>query len=166
MKQASQIATENIGSELPASATRFRLDMVKNKAKRSLTESLESIFSQGNKAKDLQEHSTSVDLDSSVSSTLSNISKEPSVGDKDTLSISEISFKFLGPSENLSSDSEGHFTEEPGSLSLQQIFQRQVNTLSHFPVGCPELPEPTQGSPGVSERKIMRYHSVSTEMPH
>uniref|UniRef100_A0A8D2B8U5 TBC1 domain family member 1 n=1 Tax=Sciurus vulgaris TaxID=55149 RepID=A0A8D2B8U5_SCIVU len=166
MKQASQIAAENIGSELPASATRFRLDMLKNKAKRSLTESLESILSRGNKAKGLQEHSTSVDLDSSVSSTLSNISKEPSVGDKEALPISESSFKLLGSSDDLSSDSEGHFTEEPGSLSPQQTFRRRANTLSHFPVGCPELPEPTQGSPGVSQRKLMRYHSVSTETPH
>ncbi|XP_047422266.1 TBC1 domain family member 1 isoform X2 [Sciurus carolinensis] len=166
MKQASQIAAENIGSELPASATRFRLDMLKNKAKRSLTESLESILSRGNKAKGLQEHSTSVDLDSSMSSTLSNISKEPSVGDKEALPISESSFKLLGSSDDLSSDSEGHFTEEPGSLSPQQTFRRRANTLSHFPVGCPELPEPTQGSPGVSQRKLMRYHSVSTETPH
>ncbi|XP_077877309.1 TBC1 domain family member 1 isoform X5 [Ictidomys tridecemlineatus] len=166
MKQASQIAAENIGSELPASATRFRLDMLKNKAKRSLTESLESILSRGNKAKGLQEHSTSVDLDSSVSSTLSNISKEPSVGDKEALPISESSFKLLGSSDDLSSDSEGHFTEEPASLSPQQTFRRRANTLSHFPVGCPELPEPTQGSPGVSQRKLMRYHSVSTETPH
>ncbi|XP_015337508.1 TBC1 domain family member 1 isoform X4 [Marmota marmota marmota] len=166
MKQASQIAAENIGSELPASATRFRLDMLKNKAKRSLTESLESILSRGNKAKGLQEHSISVDLDSSVSSTLSNISKEPSVGDKEALPISESSFKLLGSSDDLSSDSEGHFTEEPASLSPQQTFRRRANTLSHFPVGCPELPEPTQGSPGVSQRKLMRYHSVSTETPH
>lgn len=166
MKQASQIAAENIGSELPASASRFRLDMLKNKAKRSLTESLESILSRGNKAKGLQEHSTSVDLDSSVSSTLSNISKEPSVGDKEALPISESSFKLLSSSDDLSSDSEGHFTEEPASLSPQQTFRRRANTLSHFPVGCPELPEPAQGSPGVSQRKLMRYHSVSTETPH
>uniref|UniRef100_A0A8C7AX59 PID domain-containing protein n=1 Tax=Neovison vison TaxID=452646 RepID=A0A8C7AX59_NEOVI len=45
VKQTSQITAENIGSELPPSATRFRLDMLKNKAKRSLTESLESILS-------------------------------------------------------------------------------------------------------------------------
>ncbi|KAB0341429.1 hypothetical protein FD754_018355, partial [Muntiacus muntjak] len=48
VRQTSQIAAENIGSELPSSATRFRLDMLKNKAKRSLTESLESILSRVN----------------------------------------------------------------------------------------------------------------------
>ncbi|PNI75846.1 TBC1D1 isoform 4, partial [Pan troglodytes] len=166
MKQTSQMAAENIGSELPPSATRFRLDMLKNKAKRSLTESLESILSRGNKARGLQEHSTSVDLDSSLSSTLSNTSKEPSVCEKEALPISESSFKLLGSSEDLSSDSESHLPEEPAPLSPQQAFRRRANTLSHFPMECQEPPQPARGSPGVSQRKLMRYHSVSTETPH
>ncbi|XP_011804516.1 PREDICTED: TBC1 domain family member 1 isoform X2 [Colobus angolensis palliatus] len=166
MKQTSQIAAENIGSELPPSATRFRLDMLKNKAKRSLTESLESILSRGNRARGLQEHSTSVDLDSSMSSTLSNTSKEPSVCEKEALPISESSFKLLGSSEDLSSDSESHLPEEPAPLSPQQAFRRRANTLSHFSMECQEPPQPARGSPGVSQRKLMRYHSVSTETPH
>ncbi|KAM5271230.1 TBC1 domain family member 1 isoform 2-T2 [Ctenodactylus gundi] len=153
--EMKQIATENIGSELPPSATRFRLDMLKNKAKRSLTESLESILSRGNKAKGLQEHSTSMDLDSSVSSTLSSTSKEPSLGDKEALPVSESCFKLLGSSDDLSSDSESHPAEEPVPLSPQQAFRRRANTLSHLPVECPEPPEPTQRSPGVSQRKLM-----------
>ncbi|XP_010623383.1 TBC1 domain family member 1 isoform X2 [Fukomys damarensis] len=166
IKQAPQITAENIGSELPASAPRFRLDMLKNKAKRSLTESLESILSRGNKTRGLQEHSPSVDLDSSVSSTLSSTSKEPSMGDKEALPVSESSFKLLGSSDDLSSDSESHHPEEPAPLSPQQAYRRRANTLSHFPVQCPAPPEPTRGSPGVSQRKLMRYHSVSTETPH
>ncbi|KAL4843585.1 hypothetical protein H8958_016803 [Nasalis larvatus] len=155
MKQTSQIAAENIGSELPPSATRFRLDMLKNKAKRSLTESLESILSRGNRARGLQEHSTSVDLDSSMSSTLSNTSKEPSVCEKEALPISESSFKLLGSSEDLSSDSESHLPEEPAPPSPQQAFRRRANTLSHFPMECQEPPQPARGSPGVSQRKLM-----------
>ncbi|XP_074178382.1 TBC1 domain family member 1 isoform X2 [Rhinolophus sinicus] len=166
IKQTSQIAAENIGTELPSSATRFRLDMLKNKAKRSLTESLESILSRGNKARGLQEHSTSLDLDSCMSSTLSNTSKEPSVCEKEALPVSETSFRLLGSSDDLSSDSEGHSAEEPAPLSPQQGFRRRANTLSHFPVECQQPPEPAQGSPGVSQRKLMRYHSVSTETPH
>ncbi|XP_058155726.1 TBC1 domain family member 1 isoform X10 [Dasypus novemcinctus] len=166
IKQVSQIATENIGSELPPSATRFRLDMLKNKAKRSLTESLESILSRGSKARGLQEHSTSVDLDSSMSSTLSNTSKEPSVCEKEALPISESSFKLLGSSDDLSTDSESHLTEEPAQLSPQQGFRRRANTLSHFPMECQETLEPAEGSPVASQRKLMRYHSVSTETPH
>ncbi|XP_032256070.1 TBC1 domain family member 1 isoform X3 [Phoca vitulina] len=166
IKQTSQIAAENIGSELPPSATRFRLDMLKNKAKRSLTESLESILSRGSKARGLQEHSSSLDLDSSMSSTLSNTSKEPSVCEKEALPASESSFRLLGSSDDLSSDLESQPAEEPAPLSPQQSFRRRANTLSHFPVECPEPPEPAQGSPGASQRKLMRYHSVSTETPH
>ncbi|XP_026641041.1 TBC1 domain family member 1 isoform X4 [Microtus ochrogaster] len=165
-KQTPQVAAENIGSELPPSATRFRLDMLKNRAKRSLTESLESILSRGNKARGLQDHSASVDLDSSTSSTLSNTSKELSMGDKEALPVSESSFKLLGSSDDLSSDSEGHIAEESALLSPQQSFRRRANTLSHFPVESPAPPEPAQNSPGVSQRKLMRYHSVSTETPH
>ncbi|KAM9087389.1 TBC1 domain family member 1 isoform 3-T3 [Megaptera novaeangliae] len=166
MKQTSQIAAENIASELPSSATRFRLDMLKNKAKRSLTESLESILSRGNKARGLQEHSASLGLDSSVSSTLSNTSKEPSVCEKEALPISESSFRLLGSSDDLSSDSESHSAEEPALLSPQQGFRRRANTLSHVPVERQEPLQPAQGSPGVSQRKLVRYHSVSTETPH
>ncbi|XP_031291928.1 TBC1 domain family member 1 isoform X4 [Camelus dromedarius] len=166
VKQTSQIVAENIGSELPSSATRFRLDMLKNKAKKSLTESLESILSRGNKAKGLQEHSANLDLDSSASSTLSNTSKEPSVCEKEALPISESSFRLLGSSDDLSSDSEDHPAEELAPLSPQRGFRRRANTLSHVPVECQEPPEPAKGSPGVSQRKLVRYHSVSTETPH
>ncbi|XP_028021383.2 TBC1 domain family member 1 isoform X2 [Balaenoptera acutorostrata] len=155
MKQTSQIAAENIASELPSSATRFRLDMLKNKAKRSLTESLESILSRGNKARGLQEHSASLDLDSSVSSTLSNTSKEPSVCEKEALPISESSFRLLGSSDDLSSDSESHPVEEPALLSPQQGFRRRANTLSHVPVERQEPLQPARGSPGVSQRKLV-----------
>ncbi|XP_059967207.1 TBC1 domain family member 1 isoform X2 [Mesoplodon densirostris] len=137
VKQTSQIAAENIGSELPSSATRFRLDMLKNKAKRSLTESLESI-----------------------------LSREPSVCEKEALPISESSFRLLGSSDDLSSDSESHAAEEPALLSPQQGFRRRANTLSHVPVECQQPLQQAQGSPGLSQRKLVRYHSVSTETPH
>ncbi|XP_021573166.1 TBC1 domain family member 1 isoform X3 [Carlito syrichta] len=166
LRQTPQSAAENIGSELPPSATRLRLDMLKNKAKRSLTESLESILSRGNKARGLQEHSTSVDLDSSVSSTLRNTSKEPSMWEKEALPVSESSFKLPDSSDDLSRDAESHLPEEPAPLSPQQAFRRRANTLSHLPVECQEPLEPAQGSPGVSQRKLVRYHSVSTETPH
>ncbi|XP_048220391.1 TBC1 domain family member 1 isoform X2 [Perognathus longimembris pacificus] len=163
--EMKQITAENIGSELPPSATRLRLDMLKNKAKRSLTESLESILSRGNKARGLQEHSSSADLDSSMSSTLSNTSKEPSTGDREALPNSESSFKLLSSSDDLSSDSESHLPEEPALLSPQQTFRRRANTLSHFPVECPEPSEPVRGSPGVSQRKLLRdYESKANHL--
>lgn len=88
------------------------------------------------------------------------------MGDKEAFPVSESSFKLLGSSDDLSSDSEGHIVEESALLSPQQVFRRRANTLSHFPVECPAPPEPAQNSPGVSQRKLMRYHSVSTETPH
>ncbi|XP_055290903.1 TBC1 domain family member 1 isoform X2 [Moschus berezovskii] len=155
IKQTPQIAAENIGSELPSSATRFRLDMLKNKAKRSLTESLESILSRGNKARGLQEQSASLDLDSSMSSLFSNTSKEPSGCEKEPLPISESCFRLLGSSDDLSSDSESQPTEEPALLSPKQGFRRRANTLSHVPVECQESPQLVRGSPGVSQRKLV-----------
>ncbi|KAG8516542.1 TBC1 domain family member 1 [Galemys pyrenaicus] len=198
--QTPQITAENIGSELPSSATRFRLDVLKNKAKRSLTESLESILSRGNKARSLQEQSTSIDLDSSMCSTSSNTSRglsvtkgpgiaspeelgalrlpvaleaghvvtqnEPCACDKEALPVSESSFRLLGSSDDLSSDSESHPAGESTPLSPQPSFRRRANTLSHVPVAGPEPLAPAESPPGVSQRKLMRYHSVSTETPH
>lgn len=86
--------------------------------------------------------------------------------EKEALPVSESSFRLLGSSDDLSSDSESHPAEEPAPLSPQQAFRRRANTLSHFPVESHEPPEPAQGSPGVSQRKLTRYHSVSTETPH
>ncbi|XP_068924709.1 TBC1 domain family member 1 isoform X8 [Petaurus breviceps papuanus] len=130
-KQASQISAETIRNELPTSATRFRLDMLKSKAKRSLTESLESILSRGSKARGLPEHSGSADLDSSMSSTLSNTSKELSVCEKETPPLPEGSFRHLGSSVDLSSDSESHLTEEPAQLSPRQEFRRDFESKTH-----------------------------------
>ncbi|XP_020847586.1 TBC1 domain family member 1 isoform X4 [Phascolarctos cinereus] len=165
-KQASQISAETIRNELPTSATRFRLDMLKSKAKRSLTESLESILSRGSKSRGLPEHSGGVDLDSSMSSTLSNTSKELSVCERETPPLPEGSFRHLGSSVDLSSDSESHLTEDPAQLSPRQEFRRRANTLSHYPLECHKSPEPPEASPSVPQRKLMRYHSVSTETPH
>ncbi|XP_016061856.1 PREDICTED: TBC1 domain family member 1 isoform X1 [Miniopterus natalensis] len=167
IKQTTQIAAENIGSELPSSATRFKLDMLKNKAKRSLTESLENILSRGNKARGLPEHSASLDLDSSVSSTLSNTNKGLSVCEKEALPASESRARLLGSSDDLPpGHPAGCAEEEPAPLCAQQGFRRRANTLSHLPVECQEPPEPAQASPAGSQRKLMRYHSVSTETPH
>uniref|UniRef100_A0A8C0MBN7 TBC1 domain family member 1 n=1 Tax=Canis lupus familiaris TaxID=9615 RepID=A0A8C0MBN7_CANLF len=97
---------------------------------------------------------------------IGEIKQEPSVCEKEALPASESSFRLLGSSDDLSSDSESHPTEEPAPLSPQQSFRRRANTLSHVPVESQEPPEPARGSPGVSQRKLMRYHSVSTETPH
>lgn len=96
---------------------------------------------------------------------LSLCRQEPSVCDREALPTPESSFRLLGSSEDLSSDPESHPAEEPAPLSPRQSFRRRANTLSHLPVECQEPLEPAQGSPGVSQRKLLRYHSVSTETP-
>ncbi|XP_006895486.1 PREDICTED: TBC1 domain family member 1 [Elephantulus edwardii] len=121
---------------------------------------------QGSRARGLQEHSLSVDLDSSASSTLSNTSKEAPLCEKEALPLSKSSFKLLGSSDDLSSDSESQLPEDPAPLSPQQGFRRRANTLSHFPTGSQEPPGAAEASPGAAQRKLMRYHSVSTETPH
>ena len=101
-----------------------------------------------------------------TSDLLSLCYQEPSGCEKEALPISESCFRLLGSSDDLSSDSESQPTEEPALLSPKQGFRRRANTLSHVPVECQEPPQLVRGSPGVSQRKLVRYHSVSTETPH
>ncbi|XP_045139965.1 TBC1 domain family member 1 isoform X4 [Echinops telfairi] len=156
MKQPRQVAAETVGSESPPRATRFRLDLLKSRAKRSLTESLESFLSRGNKARGLQDRAGSVDLDSSLSSAFSNASKEPAVCEREALPVLESSFRLLGSSDDLSSDSESHLSEESAQLSPQQGFRQRANTLSHFPPERQDPVEPAEASPAVSPRKLLR----------
>ncbi|XP_009460115.1 PREDICTED: TBC1 domain family member 1 isoform X3 [Nipponia nippon] len=168
-KQTSQPAAENAVNEVPSSAPRFRLDMLKIKAKRSLTESFESILSRGSKARGPLDSSGTLDLDSSTSSTLSSTSKEPLLceKEKDRLPIlpTENAIKTSGSVGDLSSDAEDSPVEQSVTLP-QQSFRRRANTLSHLPTESQESLVPVETSPSVPQRKLMRYHSVSTETPH
>ncbi|XP_010127809.1 PREDICTED: TBC1 domain family member 1-like, partial [Chlamydotis macqueenii] len=167
-KQNSQRPAENAVNEMTSSAPRFRLDMLKNKAKRSLTESFESILSRGSKARGSLDSSGAVDLDSSVASTLSSTSKEPPVceKEKDRLPVlpTENTVKTSGSVGDLSSDVDDSPVEQ--SVLPQQSFRRRANTLSHLPTESQESLVPVEASPSVAQRKLMRYHSVSTETPH
>ncbi|XP_019408498.1 PREDICTED: TBC1 domain family member 1 isoform X6 [Crocodylus porosus] len=153
-KSASQPSTENAGNEIPSSASRFRLDMLKSKAKRSLTESLESILSRGNKPKGPLESSGSVDLDSSLSSTLSSTSKEPSLCEREVPVTSESPVKTDASVDDLTSDPDSHPDEQPDKLS-HPSFRRRANTLSHLPTECQEPLEAVETSPSVPQRKLM-----------
>ncbi|NXM94704.1 TBCD1 protein, partial [Sylvia borin] len=168
-KQASQPPAENAVNEVSSSAPRFRLDMLKNKAKRSLTESFESILSRGSKARGPLDSSASVDLDSSMSSTLSSTNKEPPLceKEKDRLPtvLAENAVKSSGSVDDLCSDTEDSSLEQSVTLP-QQSFRRRANTLSHLPTESQESLGPAETSPSVPQRKLMRYHSVSTETPH
>ncbi|XP_074760746.1 TBC1 domain family member 1 isoform X4 [Athene noctua] len=157
-KQTSQPSAENAVNEVPSSAPRFRLDMLKNKAKRSLTESFESILSRGSKARGLLDSSGSVDLDNSMSSTLSSTSKEPPPCEKEkdrlpTLPPENV-VKTSGSVGDLSSDTD----DSPVAQSVmlpQQSFRRRANTLSHLPTESQESLVPVETSPSVPQRKLM-----------
>ncbi|XP_058693470.1 TBC1 domain family member 1 isoform X3 [Poecile atricapillus] len=162
-KQASQPLPENAANEVPSTASRFRLDMLKNKAKRSLTESFESILSRGSKARG------PLDLDSSISSTLSSTNKEPPLCEKEKDRVptlpAENAVKTSGSVDDLCSDTEDSSLEQSVTFP-QQSFRRRANTLSHLPTESQESLGPVETSPSLSQRKLMRYHSVSTETPH
>ncbi|NXM92548.1 TBCD1 protein, partial [Oenanthe oenanthe] len=164
-KQASQPPAENAVNEVSSSAPRFRLDMLKNKAKRSLTESFESILSRGSKARGPLDRSGSVDLDSTLSST----NKEPPLCEKEKDRVpvlpAENAVKTSGSVDDLCSDTEDSSLEQSVALP-QQSFRRRANTLSHVPMESQESLAPVETSPSVPQRKLMRYHSVSTETPH
>ncbi|XP_070613195.1 TBC1 domain family member 1 isoform X1 [Erythrolamprus reginae] len=165
VKQTVQSSGESMGNEMPSSTTRLKLDLLKSKAKRSLTESLENILSRGNKSKNLLETSESIDLDSSLSSTLSTISKETSVGDQENHFPPDGSLKPNGSVDNLdllSISSDGPFEEHPAQSSYQ-AFRRRANTLSHVPLETQESSESVESSPSVSQKKLLRYHSMTTE---
>ncbi|XP_030305422.1 TBC1 domain family member 1 isoform X3 [Calypte anna] len=154
-KQTSQLPAENAVNEVPSSAPRFRLDMLKNKAKRSLTESFESILSRGSKAKGPLDSSSGVDLDRSVSGTLSSSSKEPPLCDKEKDRLpTEDTIKTSGSAGDLSSSTEDSPVEQSVTLP-QQSFRRRANTLSHLPTGSQESVVPVETSPSVPQRKLM-----------
>ncbi|XP_008117215.2 TBC1 domain family member 1 isoform X6 [Anolis carolinensis] len=164
-KQTTQSSVEAVGNEMPSNTPRFRLDMLKSKAKRSLTESLESILSRGNKSKNQLESSESIDLDSSLSSTVSTTSKEASVCEVEDLLPTESPPKANGSVNNVPIESESACTEQPAKAAYQG-FRRRANTLTHVPTENQDCSEPTEASPPVPQRKLMRYHSVGTETPH
>ncbi|XP_064005198.1 TBC1 domain family member 1 isoform X6 [Pogoniulus pusillus] len=168
-KQAPQPPAENTVNEVPSSAPRFRLDMLKNKAKRSLTESFESILSRGGKAKGPLDNSVPGDLDNTMSSTVSRASKDPPACEKEKDKLpalpAESSVKSSGSVGDLSSNLDDSALEQSVTVP-QQSFRRRANTLSHLPTESQESLVPVETSPSVPQRKLMRYHSVSTETPH
>ncbi|XP_052636231.1 TBC1 domain family member 1 isoform X5 [Harpia harpyja] len=157
-KQTSQSSAENAVNEVPSSAPRFRLDMLKNKAKRSLTESFESILSRGSKARGPLDSSGAVDLDSSMSSTLSSTSKEPPLCEKEKDRLpalpTENTVKTSGSVCDLSSSADNSPVEQSVTLP-QQSFRRRANTLSHLPTESQESLVPVETSPSVPQRKLM-----------
>ncbi|XP_010218486.1 PREDICTED: TBC1 domain family member 1 isoform X1 [Tinamus guttatus] len=156
--EAKQVSNHSVSAHVSSSTSRFRLDMLKNKAKRSLTESFENILSRGSRARGPLESSASVDLESSVSSTLSSTSKEPPPCEKERERLPtlppENSVKSSGSVGDLSSDQDSYPAEQAAKLP-QQSFRRRANTLSHLPTESQDSLEPVEKSPSVPQRKLM-----------
>lgn len=77
----------------------------------------------------------------------------------------ESAVKSSGSVGDLSSDADDSPVEQSVTLP-QQGFRRRANTLSYLPSESKESLVPVETSPSVPQRKLMRYHSVSTETPH
>nr|XP_009933822.1 PREDICTED: TBC1 domain family member 1 isoform X3 [Opisthocomus hoazin] len=159
-KQVSNhsVLVHNAVNEVPSSAPRFRLDMLKNKAKRSLTESFESILSRGNKARGPLDNLGAVDLDGSMSSTSISTSREPPLCEKEKDGLptlpTENTVKTSGSVGDLSGDADDSPVEQSVTLP-QQSFRRRANTLSHLPTESQEPLVPVETSPSAPQRKLM-----------
>ncbi|XP_063778540.1 TBC1 domain family member 1 isoform X7 [Pseudophryne corroboree] len=166
-KQVSQVSDYSLNA-LQSGAPRFRLELLKSKAKRSITESLESILLRGSKSRSQQDSAGSMDDDGTLCTPLEYGSKDetaPSFCGLDPTFSPELPLKAHGSMGDLPKGTEKSPCEHPGELS-HPGFRRRANTLSHFPVTSQDLAEPVQKTPSVPQRKLMRHHSVSTETPH
>ncbi|XP_069058212.1 TBC1 domain family member 1 isoform X3 [Pleurodeles waltl] len=166
-KQASQ--ADSSAPELPSPAPRFRLDMLTSKAKRSLTESLENILSRGSKARLQQQTSGSLEFDNPLTGPLHSESTvspscDQSTSDAEAEEPAEAPVKPHGSVGNLSQDGKSPCSSQPEEPS-HPAFRRRANTLSHLPLERTESLDIVERAPSVSQRKLTRYHSLSTESP-
>ncbi|MGH0130459.1 UNVERIFIED_CONTAM: hypothetical protein FKN15_035186 [Acipenser sinensis] len=162
VKQPSQNCSEDVPNELQMSAGRLRLEMLKTRAKRSLTESLEGILSRGgNKPRHQKESFESVDTDNSSSNTtLHSINKEPSITDALAQPLTVSSVK----AHRSTGDLQG--LDNPSHKSPRHGFRQRSKTLSHLPIHSQQPLQPVEESPSIPKPRLMRHYSVGTETPH
>uniref|UniRef100_A0A671MYP0 TBC1 domain family member 4 n=1 Tax=Sinocyclocheilus anshuiensis TaxID=1608454 RepID=A0A671MYP0_9TELE len=154
-----------VNAEGTVSSSRVRLEELKTRAKRSLTESLEGIWKGSSKSKSQRENSEG-ESNSSSSTTLNSTNQETS--------LEEPLCSFLPSSPLRSHNStgdlkrlEGSVGGEEGPESPPQGFRRRASTISHSPMlssSEPSLP-PLQPT-AATKPKLVRHYSVSTDSPH
>ncbi|MGH0162753.1 UNVERIFIED_CONTAM: hypothetical protein FKN15_064569 [Acipenser sinensis] len=157
--EMKQNLSEDVPNELQMSAGRLRLEQLKTRAKRSLTESLEGILSRGgSKPRNQKESFESLDTDNSSSSaTLNSTSGEPSITEALAQPLTASPVKAHGSTGDLKKlDNPSH--ESPG-----HGFRRRANTLGHLPIHSQQPLQPVEESPSIPKPRLMRYYSVSTE---
>uniref|UniRef100_A0A8C1RX43 TBC1 domain family member 4 n=1 Tax=Cyprinus carpio TaxID=7962 RepID=A0A8C1RX43_CYPCA len=154
-----------VNAEGTVSSSRVRLEELKTRAKRSLTESLEGIWKGSSKSKSQRENSDG-ESNSSSSTTLNSTNQETS--------LEEPLCSFLPSSPLRSHNSTGDLKRLEGSVGGQegpesppQGFRRRASTISHSPMlssSEPSLP-PLQPT-AATKPKLVRHYSVSTDSPH
>uniref|UniRef100_A0A8C2F371 TBC1 domain family member 4 n=1 Tax=Cyprinus carpio TaxID=7962 RepID=A0A8C2F371_CYPCA len=154
-----------VNAEGTVSSSRVRLEELKTRAKRSLTESLEGIWKGSSKSKSQRENSEG-ESNSSSSTTLNSTNQETS--------LEEPLCSFLPSSPLRSHNSTGDLKRLEGSVGGQegpesppQGFRRRASTISHSPMlssSEPSLP-PLQPT-AATKPKLVRHYSVSTDSPH
>ncbi|XP_058862456.1 TBC1 domain family member 1-like isoform X3 [Acipenser ruthenus] len=161
-REVKQNCSEDVPNELQMSAGRLRLEMLKTRAKRSLTESLEGILSRGgNKPRHQKESFESVDTDNSSSNTtLHSINKEPTITDALAQPLTVSSVK----AHRSTGDLQG--LDNPSHKSPRHGFRHRSKTLSHLPIHSQQPLQPVEESPSIPKPRLMRHYSVGTETPH
>ncbi|XP_058240661.1 TBC1 domain family member 1 isoform X2 [Hemibagrus wyckioides] len=166
-KQEAPAVCEEISPSLEGSmsSSRLRLEQLKSRAKRSLTESLEGIWKSNSRSRLQQESSESTSSNSTISSTHQDvISVEPPSPPLLLLPSSPLrshnSTGDLKCLETSDTDQEGH---DPQA----QSFRRRASTISHSPSMCSSsLSVQSEQATSGSKPKLVRHYSVSTDSPH
>ncbi|XP_050967491.1 TBC1 domain family member 1 isoform X2 [Labeo rohita] len=162
-KKTSQEVAVN--PESSVSSSRVRLEELKTRAKRSLTESLEGIWKGSSKSKSQRENSEG-ESNSSSSTTLNSTNQETS--------LEEPLCSFLPSSPLRSHNSTGDLKRLEGSAGGQegpesppQGFRRRASTISHSPTLSSSEPSlPPLRPTAATKPKLVRHYSVSTDSPH
>ncbi|KAB5518576.1 hypothetical protein PHYPO_G00167610 [Pangasianodon hypophthalmus] len=164
-KQESPVACEETcaGPEGSMSSSRLRLEQLKSRAKRSLTESLEGIWKSNSRSRLQRESSDSTSSNSTISS-----------AHQDIILVEPPSPPLLPSSPLRSHNSTGDLKcLESGDADQEdhdpqaQSFRRRASTISHSPSMCASsLSVPSEQVTAGSKPKLVRHYSVSTDSPH
>ncbi|KAL7856208.1 hypothetical protein AOLI_G00198120 [Acnodon oligacanthus] len=163
-KQESPAGDEEAcaGAEGSMSSSRLRLEQLKSRAKRSLTESLEGIWKSNSRSKPQRENSEG---DSTSSNSTINSSHQ------DVLLVEPPSPLLLISSPLRSHNSTGDLKRLEAAESSPdpqaQGFRRRASTISHSPsLSVSNLTVPTERPTAATKPKLVRHYSVSTDSPH
>ncbi|KAK1792536.1 hypothetical protein P4O66_012474 [Electrophorus voltai] len=164
-KQEAPAACEDTcaGAEGTMSSSRLRLEQLKSRAKRSLTESLEGIWKSSSKSRsqrEIADSSSSMPTLSSVPQTVLLVEPPSPPLHPSSPLRAHSSTGDLKRLEARDGDSEGHDLQAQG-------FRKRASTIGYSPSLSPSsLSVPTHLSTAATKPKLVRHYSVSTDSPH